>query len=442
MDVYRARRERIAARIRPHNGVLLLHGGALRTRSNDTEFPFRPDSDFHYLTGLCEPGAIAVVRSGRTPEEDAFVLFVRKRDRDAEIWSGRRVGPQGAMERYGATEAHPLSALGAELPKLLDGAGAVHVALGRWPALDRKLLAGIEFLWRRNRTGKRPPSAIHDARHLLGEERIVKDPAALASLRKAVSISAAGHREAMARVHPGMHEYEIEALLNYEFRRSGGTGPGYGSIVGGGDNATILHYVDNQDALKDGELLLVDAGAEWDYFSGDITRTYPVNGQFTGAQRELYEVVLRANEVGIDKSVVGSNIDAVHQACLEVLVDGMRALGLVTGSRDEVIETKAYEAYYMHRTSHWLGVDVHDAGAYSLDGSPRALEEGFVFTVEPGLYVAADAEDAPEELRGTGIRVEDDVLITAQGPEVLSADCPKTVTDLEALVGSRAGSGS
>jgi Xaa-Pro aminopeptidase len=429
------RRARVAATLRSECAALLLYGGVLRTRSNDTEFRFRPDSDFHYLTGLEEPGAVMVLRPGPGADELKFTLFVRPRDRDAEVWSGRRIGPVGAIEHYGASEAYPLGELDEQLPKLLDGCEQVYLPVGRWARLDAALRRAVTHLRRRNREGTTPPFRYGEVSDLLGEDRMVKDPAALDSLRKATEISAAAHLAAMRRTKPGMFEYEIEALIEYEFRRRGSTGPGYGSIVGAGDNATILHYVDNRDPLRANDILLVDAGAEWNYFTGDITRSWPVSGRFTPEQRAVYEVVLAANQAGIAKAVVGSNLDAIHQACVEVLCDGLAQIGLLPGTAAEIREQQLYRKFYMHRSSHWLGVDVHDAGRYTLGGKPRLLAIGHVLTVEPGLYIAADTLDVPEAFRGIGVRLEDDVLVGVDGPEVLTSGAPKAIAELESIIG-------
>jgi Xaa-Pro aminopeptidase len=441
LEAYADRRARVAQQLSsaPGSAALLLHGGCLTTRANDTEFRFRPDSDFHYLTGLEEPGAVMVLR----PKPDGldgfdFVLFVRPREREAEIWTGRRIGPNGAIERFGASEAFELDELDERLPKLLDGCETVYLPLGRWPELDAALLRATAQLRRRNREGSTPPLRYGEAADLLGEDRLVKDRAGLDSLRRAIDISAAAHVAAMRQTQPGMWEYEVEALLEYEFRRRGSSGPGYGSIVGGGDNATILHYVDNRDRLRDGDILLIDAGAEWDYFSGDITRSWPINGRFRPEQRALYEVVLAANLAGIARAVVGSSIDAIHDACVQVLCEGIAELGLIEGSAERIREEKLYRKFYMHRTSHWLGVDVHDAGRYTLGGTPRPLAPGHVLTIEPGLYIAADLDDVPDGFRGIGIRIEDDVLIGPDGPEVLTAGVPKAVDELEAIIGTEA----
>ncbi len=427
---YAERRERLAARL--DGGALVLHGGELRTRSHDTEFRFRPDSDFHFLTGLAEPGAVLVFRPGRDPE---LTLFVRPKDPEAEVWSGRRVGPEGAKTHYGANEAHPIESLPKELPRLLDGMSSIHAPIGRYEALDRRLRDAVDHLWRRNRYGETPPAAFHDARHVMSEARILKDPPALRSLRRAVDITAEAHLEAMRAVRPGLHEYEIEARIEYCFRRHGSSGPGYGSIVGGGDNATILHYVENSDPLRDGDLLLVDAGCEWELFSGDITRTYPVGGTFSPAQRELYEVVLAANLAGLELAKPGGDIEAIHRRCLGVLTQGLIDLGLIEGGLEEAIDQGRYKPFYMHRTSHWLGVDVHDMSAYTLGRAPRPFVPGHVFTVEPGLYIAAHREDVPARHRGTGIRSADDVPSTDGGAARPSAAAPKDVAAIEAIVG-------
>lgn len=434
---YVERRARIAAQLHEQRAALVLYGGELRQRANDTEFRFRPDSDFHYLSGLSEPGAVLVLLPGSAAKDvPRLVAFVRPRDRDAEVWSGRRLGPAGVCEHFGVDVAHPIAELDEHLPALLDGRETVYLPIGRWPVLDAAVRRACANLRRHNREGKSPPRRLGEVDDLLGEDRIIKDAAALASLRKAVSITAQGHLAAMRKTKPGDWEYQVQALIEYEFGRRGSTGPGYTSIVGGGDNATILHYVDNRDQLAEGEVLLIDAGAEWDYFSGDITRSWPVSGTFAPAQRDAYEVVLAANRAGIELARVGGTVDAIHDACVRVLTEGMIGLGLLEGSIDELIDTGAYKRFYMHRTNHWLGVDVHDAGRYTLEGDPRPFVPGHVITVEPGLYIAADREGVPDELLGLGIRIEDDVLITEDGPEVLSHEVPKDIDALEAIIGS------
>lgn len=428
---YAARRGALLDKLREQNAAMLLPGGQLQTRSNDTEFPFRPDSDFYFLSGMGEPGGILALNPQR---DEAFTLFVRPRDAKAETWSGRRIGPAGAVQEYGADAAYPLSKFQSLLPAWLDGVERIYLPLQNKNPLERRIRRACNELRRQNRRGRQAPSLLAEAQDLLGDMRLIKDPAGLKALRQAVSLSAQGHIKAMQHCRPGGFEYEIEALLAYEFRRHGSSGPGYGSIVAGGDNATILHYVDNQAPLVEGQLLLIDAGAEWEYFSGDITRTFPISGRFSPAQRDLYEIVLRANEAGIAACEVGQNIDEVHQRCVRVLCEGLSELKLCSGSIDEIIESESYLRYYMHKTSHWLGLDVHDLGPYTRDGQAVPFAPDMVLTVEPALYIAQDDENAPAELRGTGIRIEDDIRITPDGPENFSQEVPKTVAGIEELM--------
>lgn len=426
----RARRGRLSGRL--GDAALILFAGEQRTRSNDTHHRFRPDTNFYYMTGLVEPGCVAVLRPGRDP---GFTLFVPAyEDRDA-LYHGRRTSPEDARALFGADQAHPLPELAAELPRLLDGVDEVYLPFGTWPTLERAVFAAIERLRGGDRRGEVAPTCLRDARALLAEDRMVKDEAALASLRRAVEISAAGHIAAMRATRAGLHEFEIEALVEHEFRRRGASGPGYETIVAGGARANVLHYTAARGQLQTGELLLLDAGAEWDLFTGDITRTWPVDGSFTPEQREAYAIVLAANEAGIAAARVGSDLDAIHMASLRTLCDGLRALAVVPVSTDEAIEKELYRPYYPHKTSHWLGADVHDAGRYTLAGRARPLQPGYVLTVEPGLYFPAGDQAVPPGLRGTGIRIEDDVLVTAQGPQVLTAGAPKQIRELEALIG-------
>jgi Xaa-Pro aminopeptidase len=426
-----ARRARLAARL--GDAALVLQAGALQTRSHDTEHRFRPDTNFHYLTGLAEPGALLVLRPGRSP---ALTLFVPPQDERDAIYNGRRPGPDAIAAQVGADAAHSTVALATELPRLLDGVETVYLPFTGAPEAERAVRAAIEALRANERGGDVAPECLRDAAIPLGEERMLKDADALACLRRAIEISGAAHLAAMRATRPGLHEYEIEAVLLAEFLRRGSGGPGYTPIVGAGANATVLHYIHNRGRLHAGELLLVDAGAEWELFTGDITRVWPVSGRFGAAQRDAYEVVLAANEAGIAAATVGSDLDAIHAICLRRLCEGMRALGLLRESLDEILEKELYKKYYPHRTSHWLGADVHDAGRYRVRRAPRGLAPGMVLTIEPGLYVPAGDEVAPAELRGLGIRVEDDVLVTAGAPEVLTRAVPKRAAEIEAIVGA------
>lgn len=426
-----ARRRRLDARL--GDAALVLAAGGLQTRSNDTEHRFRPDTNFYYLSGLHEPGALLVYRPRRDP---ALTLFLPPQDERDAIYNGRRPAPEVIQARVGADAVLSTTAIAAQLPRLLDGVETVHLPFAGAPAAEQAVRAAIEALRAGDRAGDVAPECLRDARALLGEARIVKDEAALACLRRAIAISGEAHVAAMRATRPGMYEYEIEAVLQHSFLRSGSSGPGYTSIVGAGANATVLHYIANRGRMEAGQVLLVDAGAEVELFTGDITRVWPVSGRFTGPQRAVYEVVLAANEAGIAAATVGSSLDAIHHVALRRLCEGLRELGLLRGSLDEILEQELYKKYDPHRTSHWLGADVHDLGRYMINRVARPLEEGYVLTVEPGLYIPADDESAPGELRGLGIRIEDDVLVRAAGPEVLSAAVPKRVAEIEALVGT------
>jgi Xaa-Pro aminopeptidase len=412
--------------------VAILQGARLVARSNDTDFPFRQDSDFHYLTGFDHPHAVAVLRTDGGPE---YTLFVEPRDREREIWNGYRPGVEGAKTDFGANEAFPIDALDAELPRLLEHAERVFHMLGRDPKLDVKIADIFESLRRRSRQGLIPASQVIDPRSVLHEMRLIKEPGEVEILRRASVITAEGHREAARSAHEGRFEFEVQAALEYAFRRRGSAGPAYGSICGGGRNATCLHYVANDQKLASDSLLLIDAACELDGYATDVTRTYPVGGTFGGPQRAVYEVVLAAQLAALEAAKPGATLPDVHNAAVRKLTEGMVALGLLSGNVDDLIQSDAFRRYYMHGTSHWLGLDVHDVGPYTVAGKPRPLQPGMCFTVEPGLYVAADDDKAPRALLGIGVRIEDDVVITADGHENLTAPhVPKHPADVEAWV--------
>ena len=410
--------------------VALLLGAGLARRSNDTHFPFRQDSDFHYLTGFDHPNAAALLRNDGGPP---FTLFVEPRDPAAETWTGYRPGVEGAAADFGADAAHPHTELLEKLPSLLEGAKRVYHVLGRDARVDARLVEIVETSLQRSRTGAVPPGAIVDPRAIVHELRLFKDQGELDVMRRAAEISREAHEAAARMAREGVYEYELAAVLDYTFRRRGGAGPAYESIVGGGANATILHYVANDQPLRDGELLLIDAGCELAGYASDVTRCYPVGGRFRDAARDVYEVVLAAQQAALDVSRPGNTLEDVHEAALRSLVQGMIDLKLIGGPVDDAIQSGAYKTFYMHRTSHWLGLDVHDAGSYAVDGKPRPLAPGMVFTVEPGLYVPPREEKAPAHLRGIGVRIEDDVVVTDDGHENLTAAIPKTVAGIEAL---------
>lgn len=411
-------------------GVMLLPASTERVRTADLVYPFRQDSDFGYVTGFPEPDAIAVLAPGHA---ERFALFVRPRDPEKAIWVGARAGVEGAVADYDASVAYPIDDLEKELPRWLSKADEVHLPLHRDDALGRRLLDAVRRAQAERPRSGTGPTVLRDAGELLHELRLHKEPAELDRLRETIEIAAEAHREAMRTARPGMHEYEIEALINYTFRRRGAAGPAYDSIVATGANATILHYTDNDRPLGDDELLLIDAGSERAGYCADITRTFPTATRFNPAHRDLYDAVLAAQLAAIAMVAPGTTIDAIHTKAVRVLVEAMIGLGLLEGPVDAAVEQERYKRFYMHRTSHWLGRDVHDVGRYRTADAPRPLEPGMVFTVEPGLYVPAHADDVPAAFRGTGIRIEDDVLVTATGCEVLSAAAPKHVEEIEAL---------
>jgi Xaa-Pro aminopeptidase len=430
--LFRSRRDEVLRRLRAAGGgVLLLPSTPVARRNGDADHPYRCDSDLFWLTGFEEPEAVAALS---THGDRPLTLFVRPRDKEREIWNGRRAGVKGAVEAFGADQAFEIEKLDAELPKLLLGAPALWYRLGGHDeAFDLRVARLLASMRARARAFGDPPARIEDPGQVLHELRLRKDPVELRSLRKAVELTRRGHLAAMVAGRPGAHEYELQALLEREYRGGGGRGWGYYPIVAAGSNATVLHYHENEAAIREGELVLVDSGAEVDLYTADVTRTFPAGGRFTPLQRRAYEVVLHAADDCIAHAGPGATIDQLHERAVRALTGGMVELGLLRGSVDELIEQAAFRRYYMHRTSHWLGLDVHDAGSYrGQDGRARPLEPGMVFTVEPGLYVDPEDDRAPAELRGLGIRIEDDVLVTEQGCENLTASIPRAAADVEA----------
>lgn len=429
--MYVSHRRRLLERLRTERAAAVVPTASAKTRNHDCEYRFRPDSDFWYLTGFAEPESVLVL-TPKPDGEDESVLFLRAKDREREIWTGRRLGLEDAPAALGVDRALPIDELWDALPKLLAGYERIVYRTGIDPENDRCMMAAIQRMRGLARGGVRPPAEIVDHVRLIHELRLKKSELEIAHMRRAAAITTEAHTAAMAAAAPGVGENELDALLEYTFRRRGSTGAAYTNIVAGGANACILHYVQNDQPLVDGDLVLIDAGAEWEYYASDVTRTFPVNGTFSDAQRALYEVVLDAQVAAIEHIRPGCTFTSVHDEALGRLVDGLIRLGLVQGSRAEVIESEGYKPYFMHRTSHWLGLDVHDCGYYSEEGRSRTLEPGIVLTVEPGLYVAPDDESVDPRWRGIGIRIEDDVLVTAAGHEVLTADIPKSVEDVEA----------
>jgi Xaa-Pro aminopeptidase len=428
--VFTRRRERLMEAM--EGGVALFAAAPEAVRSGDVLHRYRQDSDFYYLTGFSEPGAYLVLTPGA--DKHRYVLYVQPRDPDKERWTGRRAGERGARSRYGADAAHAVEGFFDDLPKLLAGQSQVYLRLGADPALDEAVIRQVAAFRARTRAGARGPTRIVDPAPLLGEFRLRKEPEEVELLQKAIDITAEGHLAAMRAVRPGLMEYEVEAEVEYRFRRAGASGPAYPTICGGGVNATILHYIENDRPLRRGDLMLLDAGAEYLGYAGDVTRTVPVGGRFSDGHKALYEVVLGAQKAAIRRVRPGATLEAVHSAAVRELTKGLVALGLLSGRVDALVKKHAYRRFYMHRTSHWLGLDVHDAGRYDLDGgAARPLEPGMVLTVEPGLYVDG-AADVPKPFRNTGIRIEDDVLVTPTGHRVLSRGVPKEVDAIERVM--------
>jgi Xaa-Pro aminopeptidase len=423
-----ARRTRLAAAIGA--GVAVVPTAPERVRNRDTHYPYRFDSYFYYLTGFAEPESVLVLAGGESPRA---ILFCRERNAERETWDGFRHGPDGARERFGVDEAHPIGELDERMPALLADRPARWYPVGADGEWDARAMRWLNAVRAQSRAGVAAPNELHDVRAPLDDMRLVKDAAELALMRRAGAISGAAHRRAMLAARPGANEYEVEAELLYEFRRSGAQFPAYWPIVAGGANACVLHYVQNDAPLADGALLLIDAGCELHGYAADITRTFPVNGRFSGAQRAVYEIVLAAQRAAMAKVRAGAGWNEPHDAAVRVLAQGMIDLKLLAGSLDEVLEKEAYKRFYMHRTGHWLGLDVHDAGEYKRAGAWRTLEPGMTLTVEPGLYLRAD-DDVPPSLRNIGVRIEDDVAVTAGECEVLTAAAPKSIDEIEALI--------
>jgi len=425
-----ARRRRALMRMMGEDAIAILPAAPHAVRSRDVEYPYRQDSDLLYLTGFPEPEAVAVLVPGR--EHGEFVMFCRERDAEREVWHGSRAGIEGATGTYGADDAFPIGDIDDILPGMIEGRDRVFCTMGRYADFDRRIMSWVNEVRGRTRAGGHAPNEFIALDYLLHDMRLFKSRAELRAMQRAAKVSMAAHERAMRACRPGMREYELEAEFWHEFRRNDGE-PAYGLIVGGGVNGCVLHYIDNRDTLRDGDLVLIDAGAEIDGYAADITRTFPVNGRFSGPQRDVYEVVLAAQRAAIESAVSGGHWNDPHVAALQVLVDGMISLGLLAGDRDGRIEDESYRRFFMHRTGHWLGMDVHDVGDYKVDDDWRQLEPGMCLTIEPGMYIAP-ADDVPERFRGIGVRIEDDVHVTREGPEVLTDALAKSVEDIEALM--------
>lgn len=428
-----SRRQRLADQIRKAGGgIAIIPTSPERLRNRDSEYLYRHDSYFYYLSGFTEPEAVLVLIANED-EDTRSILFCREKNEEREIWEGFRWGPEAAAEQFGFDEAFTIDALADTLPALLGNQPALWYSLGHDTTHDASVMCALNAVRSGARNGVSAPTDIRDMRALLDEMRLFKDASEIALMRRAAEISAAGHLRAMRALRPGMYEYEIEAELLHEFRRQGAEAPAYNAIVAGGANACVLHYSANNGLLRDGELLMIDAGCEYRSYAGDISRTFPVNGRFEGAARDLYALVLSSQKAAIAECLSGKAFNDPHDVVVRILSQGLIDLGLLKGSLDEVIETSAFRRFYMHRTSHWLGLDVHDCGEYKTGGAWRELQPGMVLTIEPGCYIRP-ADDIPEAFWNIGIRIEDDVHVTPTRPDVLTSAAPKCIKDVEAAM--------
>ena len=414
------------------NSIAIIPAARAQVRSRDTHYPFRQDSDFHYLCGFNEPEAVLVLMPGR--RHGQFVMFCRDRDPAVELWDGSRAGPEGACELYGADDAFPIGDIDDILPGLLEGRTRVYYSMGRSPDFDRQIMDWVNRIRSKAASGAAPPGEFTDLDHMLHDQRLVKSAAELRLMRKAGKITARAHRRAMRTCRPGLYEYQLEAELHHEFARAGARHAAYQSIVGAGENACTLHYVANASRLRDGDLVLIDAGCELDYYASDVTRTFPVNGRFSREQRSLYEVVLEAQAAAIARIAPGRHWNEAYDASTRVITEGLVELGILRGRPGSLVAKAAYRPFYMHKVGHWLGLDVHDVGDYRVGDQWRVLERGMVMTVEPGIYIAPDNAKVAAKWRGIGIRIEDNVVVTAEGAEVITGEVPKTVEGIEALM--------
>ena len=428
-----SRRRKRLMQIMGHGTIAILPTAPIKIRNRDAEYPYRPDSDFYYLTGFPEPQGVAVLAVGRRHGE--YVLFCREKDPDQETWHGRRAGLEGAREFYGVDDAFPIADIDEILPGLMENCERVYYTMGLDQEFDQRLIGWVNQLRGKARAGVHTPGEFVALDHLLHDMRLYKSKEEIKIMRRAAKVSAQAHVRAMQQCRPGLMEYQIEAELMHVFKMNN-CAPAYNSIVGGGANGCILHYVENNAPLNDGELLLIDAAAEYNYYAADISRTFPVNGRFSVAQKALYELVLEAQLAAIEKVKPGNHWNDPHVAAVKVLTHGMVKLGLLKGKTSKLIKEEAYRRFYMHRTGHWLGMDVHDVGDYKIGDQWRVLEPGMVMTVEPGIYIPAGSKGVAKKWWNIGIRIEDDVLVTKDGCEVLTKDVPKSVTEIEALVGA------
>ncbi|VAW84422.1 Xaa-Pro aminopeptidase [hydrothermal vent metagenome] len=433
--VYARRRARFLKSL-GNDGVAILPTNEESSRNGDAHYPFRVASNFFYLTGFSEPGALAVFIGGTSAAKQGFILFCRDKDPEKEIWDGYRAGQEGAVAVYGATAAFSIDEIDERIPELLLGRSRLYLPMTSADGWRSQIMDWLSEAGTKIRSGASVPAECVAIESILHEMRLRKDREEISAMRKAAQISAAAHCLAMKKCQPGVYEYELEAELIYEFKRNGADAPAYSSIVGGGANACVLHYIENKSVLKNGDLVLIDAGAEWGTYAADITRTFPVNGRFSPAQGAIYEIVLKAQEAAIAKIRPGVAWNVPHDTAVKILTQGLVALRLLKGEIKELIKKEAYRRFYMHKTGHWLGLDVHDVGEYRVNGKWRKFEPGMVLTVEPGLYIPENSKGIAKKWWNIGIRIEDDVLVTRKGCDVLSRGVPKKIVEIERLMGS------
>jgi Xaa-Pro aminopeptidase len=431
MSEYAKRRKQLMQQIGP-KGIVILASAPIAKRNGDYDHPFRQQSDFYYLTGFEEPESVAIFLPKR--KEGEFILFNREKDRAKEIWDGPRAGQAGACEMYGANQAFAIQEFKKKLPDLLEGREEIHYALGVDRTFDKMVLNAIAKARAKIRSGMQPPLALFDVTNTIHEMRLIKSPAEIAIMRQAAQISAQAHIRAIQTCKPGINEYQLEAELHYEFNRNGARFAAYTSIVGAGANACILHYTNNNQVIKNGDIVLIDAGCEFHNYASDITRTFPANGKFTREQRAIYELVLKSQMAGIKAIKPGVPWNTVQDVIVNIITQGLIDLGILKGSLKDLINKQAYFPFYMHKSGHWLGLDVHDVGRYKIDGKWRKLMPGMILTVEPGIYISSDIPGVNKRWHNIGVRIEDDVLVTAQGNEVLSSAVPKQINEIEKLM--------
>ena len=425
------RRSNLAHKVLDDSAIIIA-SASVKSRISDTDYAYRQDSNFYYLSGYEEPESLILIRPNHANEE--FIIFCRDRDPLREQWDGFRTGQEGAISEYGADASYSINSVDQLMPELLKGSKNIYFSMSSPCGIDSKINHWIEDIRKNMRAGAEPPENLLSLDSILHEMRLIKEDHELDIMKYAADITTEAHIRAMQAVTPGMFEYQLEAEYLYAFNKNGARSPAYNSIVGGGNNSCILHYVENNAELKDGDLVLVDAGCEYQYYASDVTRTFPVNGKFSPEQKEIYTIVLEAHKQSIEQAQPGNKWNLMHEKSVEVLVEGLLSLGLLNGSKEENIEKGLYSKFYMHRIGHWLGMDVHDVGAYKKDGDWRELEKGMVMTIEPGIYILDSLEDVDDKWKGIGVRIEDNIVINDSGNEFLTPDVPRTIEEVEQTV--------